>query len=318
MVGIMNNYIDYYYNLYPNTIEKVGRNYRFFLNNEKYYIIMYERNLEEIDTLVKLNKEMIERGSLVHEIVLTKDGKAVFLCDNNSYALLRVYINENIPIKIEDIFYMLDYNDTIKPNNIIGRMNWANLWSSKVDYFEYHIGHLIKKYPYIYKTVDYYLGLAENAISYVKDIKMPASLISICHRRIGVTSTLFDLYNPFNLVIDYKVRDIAEYIKSVFFYGENSCVEGVVNSENMIVDKCNIILESIFKKYIFDNEALKLLFARLLFPSYYFDLYENVIDNSLNENVISCIIKKSSAYEEFLKIILLKTPIPYVEWLASK
>ena len=314
----MNNYIDYYYNLYPNTIEKVGRNYRFFLNNEKYYIIMYERNLEEMDTLVKLNKEMIERGSLVHEIVLTKDGKAVFLCDNNSYALLRVYINENIPIKIEDIFYMLDYNDTIKPNNIIGRMNWANLWSSKVDYFEYHIGHLIKKYPYIYKTVDYYLGLAENAISYVKDIKTPASLISICHRRIGVTSTLFDLYNPFNLVIDYKVRDVAEYIKSVFFYGENSCVEGVVNSENMIVNKCNIILERIFKKYIFDNEALKLLFARLLFPSYYFDLYENVIDNSLNENVISCIIKKSSAYEEFLKIILLKTPIPYVEWLASK
>ena len=314
----MNNYIDYYYNLYPNTIEKVGRNYRFFLNNEKYYIIMYERNLEEMDTLVKLNKEMIERGSLVHEIVLTKDGKAVFLCDNNSYALLRVYINENIPIKIEDIFYMLDYNDTIKPNNIIGRMNWANLWSSKVDYFEYHIGHLIKKYPYIYKTIDYYLGLAENAISYVKDIKMPASLISICHRRIGVTSTLFDLYNPFNLVIDYKATDVAEYIKSVFFYGENSCVEGVVNSENMIVDKCNIILERIFKKYIFDNEALKLLFARLLFPSYYFDLYENVIDNSLNENVISCIIKKSSAYEEFLKIILLKTPIPYVEWLASK
>lgn len=314
----MNNYIDYYYNLYPNTIEKVGRNYRFFLNNEKYYIIMYERNLEEMDTLVKLNKEMIERGSLVHEIVLTKDGKAVFLCDNNSYALLRVYINENIPIKIEDIFYMLDYNDTIKPNNIIGRMNWANLWSSKVDYFEYHIGHLIKKYPYIYKTIDYYLGLAENAISYVKDIKTPASLISICHRRIGVTSTLFDLYNPFNLVIDYKVRDVAEYIKSVFFYGENSCVEGVVNSENMIVDKCNIILERIFKKYIFDNEALKLLFARLLFPSYYFDLYENVIDNSLNENVISCIIKKSSAYEEFLKIILLKTPIPYIEWLASK
>ena len=246
----MNNYIDYYYNLYPNTIEKVGRNYRFFLNNEKYYIIMYERNLEEMDTLVKLNKEMIERGSLVHEIVLTKDGKAVFLCDNNSYALLRVYINENIPIKIEDIFYMLDYNDTIKPNNIIGRMNWANLWSSKVDYFEYHIGHLIKKYPYIYKTIDYYLGLAENAISYVKDIKTPASLISICHRRIGVTSTLFDLYNPFNLVIDYKVRDVAEYIKSVFFYGENSCVEGVVNSENMIVDKCNIILERIFKKYI--------------------------------------------------------------------
>lgn len=314
----MNNYIDYYYNLYPNTIEKVGRNYRFFLNNEKYYIIMYERNLEEMDTLVKLNKEMIERGSLVHEIVLTKDGKAVFLCDNNSYALLRVYINENIPIKIEDIFYMLDYNDTIKPNNIIGRMNWANLWSSKVDYFEYHIGHLIKKYPYIYKTIDYYLGLAENAISYVKDMKTPASLISICHRRIGVTSTLFDLYNPFNLVIDYKVRDVAEYIKSVFFYGENSCVEGVVNSENMIVDKCNIILERIFKKYIFDNEALKLLFARLLFPSYYFDLYENVIDNSLNENVISCIIKKSSAYEEFLKTILLKTPIPYVEWLASK
>ena len=63
----MNNYIDYYYNLYPNTIEKVGRNYRFFLNNEKYYIIMYERNLEEMDTLVKLNKEMIDDGKKLIE-----------------------------------------------------------------------------------------------------------------------------------------------------------------------------------------------------------------------------------------------------------
>ena len=114
----MNNYIDYYYNLYPNTIEKVGRNYRFFLNNEKYYIIMYERNLEEMDTLVKLNKEMIERGSLVHEIVLTKDGKAVFLCDNNFYALLRVYINENIPINKSTVICLFQEKNSDKVNKI--------------------------------------------------------------------------------------------------------------------------------------------------------------------------------------------------------
>ena len=35
----------------------------------------------------------------------------------------------------------------------------------------------------------------------------------ILHKRIKLNSTLFDLYNPLNLIIDFKVRDFAEYIK---------------------------------------------------------------------------------------------------------
>ena len=45
---------------------------------------------------------------------------------------------------------------------IISRTNWSKLWEDKVDYFEYQMGHLIKKYPILYNTIDYYLGISEN------------------------------------------------------------------------------------------------------------------------------------------------------------
>ena len=215
----MNNYINFYYELYPDNIVKSKDNYTFVINNEKYYFTIYNRDIAEIDTIFKLNREMIERNSLVHEIILNKKNEPLTLVDGVYYILLRVYVNDTKIISIDDILFMLNSNDSIMDNNIIGRTDWVKLWSLKIDYFEYQIGHLIKKYPYIYNTVDYYIGLGENAIEYIKELseeKMNTNL-SVTHRRIGANSTLFDLYNPLNLVIDYKVRDIAEYIKDVFF-----------------------------------------------------------------------------------------------------
>ena len=211
----MNNYINFYYELYPDNIVKNKDNYTFVINNEKYYFTIYNRDIAEIDTIFKLNREMIARNSLVHEIILNKKNEPLTLVDGVYYILLRVYVNDTKIISIDDILFMLNSNDSIMDNNIIGRTDWVKLWSLKIDYFEYQIGHLIKKYPYIYNTVDYYIGLGENAIEYIKELseeKMNTNL-SVTHRRIGANSTLFDLYNPLNLVIDYKVRDIAEYIK---------------------------------------------------------------------------------------------------------
>ena len=67
--GTMNNYINFYYELYPDDIVKKGNHYYFVLNNEKYYFVTYDRDVNEADTLYKLNKEMISRNSLVHEII---------------------------------------------------------------------------------------------------------------------------------------------------------------------------------------------------------------------------------------------------------
>lgn len=300
----MNNYINFYYELYPDNIVKSKDNYTFVINNEKYYFTIYNRDIAEIDTIFKLNREMIERNSLVHEIILNKKNEPLTLVDGVYYILLRVYVNDTKIISIDDILFMLNSNDSIMDNNIIGRTDWVKLWSLKIDYFEYQIGHLIKKYPYIYNTVDYYIGLGENAIEYIKELseeKMSTNL-SVTHRRIGANSTLFDLYNPLNLVIDYKVRDIAEYIKDVFF--------------NSDIDVYKILNE-LFCKAIFDKSTLNLLFSRLLFPSYYFDLYENILEMDLNENIILNIIKKSTSYEKFLYFLMQNWSLYKIEWLVK-
>jgi hypothetical protein len=44
-----------------------------------------------------------------------------------------------------------------------------------------------------------------------------------------------------------------------------------------------------------------MLFARLLFPTYYFDIYEDVMNKSRNEDDLIKIIEKVEEYEKFLK-----------------
>ena len=287
----MLDYINYFYNLYPPLLNKENDNYVFFVGNEKYYLTPYRRELSEIKDLVELNKRMISSNSLVHEIIINKFNEPISVISNENYVLLRVYVNDIKKIDINDIIYMLNENVDLSGLKSLLRTNWVSLWSSKVDYIEYQMGHLIKKYPFLNNTIDYYLGLCENAITYIKNLKMFSDYkipIGISHKRIIKDATLFDLYNPLNLIIDYKVRNIAEYLKDAFFKDED----------------VNYILNIVFKNFWFDKLNLSLLVARLLYPSYYFDLFEEIIDKELDENIILPLTKKSSKYEEFLDLII--------------
>lgn len=299
----MLDYINYFYNLYPPLLNKENDNYVFFVGNEKYYLTPYRRELSEIKDLVELNKRMISSNSLVHEIIINKFNEPISVISNENYVLLRVYVNDIKKIDINDIIYMLNENVDLSGLKSLLRTNWVSLWSSKVDYIEYQMGHLIKKYPFLNNTIDYYLGLCENAITYIKNLKMFSDYkipIGISHKRIIKDATLFDLYNPLNLIIDYKVRNIAEYLKDAFFKDED----------------VNYILNIVFKNFWFDKLNLSLLVARLLYPSYYFDLFEEIIDKELDENIIFPLTKKSSKYEEFIDLIIKNSNLQNLQWLS--
>ena len=299
----MLDYINYFYNLYPPLLNKENDNYVFFVGNEKYYLTPYRRELSEIKDLVELNKRMISSNSLVHEIIINKFNEPISVISNENYVLLRVYVNDIKKIDINDIIYMLNENVDLSGLKSLLRTNWVSLWSSKVDYIEYQMGHLIKKYPFLNNTIDYYLGLCENAITYIKNLKMFSDYkipIGISHKRIITDATLFDLYNPLNLIIDYKVRNIAEYLKDAFFKDED----------------VNYILNIVFKNFWFDKLNLSLLVARLLYPSYYFDLFEEIIDKELDENIIFPLTKKSSKYEEFIDLIIKNCNLQNLQWLS--
>ena len=299
----MLDYINYFYNLYPPLLNKENDNYVFFVGNEKYYLTPYRRELSEIKDLVELNKRMISSNSLVHEIIINKFNEPISVISNENYVLLRVYVNDIKKIDINDIIYMLNENVDLSGLKSLLRTNWVSLWSSKVDYIEYQMGHLIKKYPFLNNTIDYYLGLCENAITYIKNLKMFSDYkipIGISHKRIIKDATLFDLYNPLNLILDYKVRNIAEYLKDAFFKDED----------------VNYILNIVFKNFWFDKLNLSLLVARLLFPSYYFDSFEEIIDKELEENINFTLKKKSSKYEEFIDLIIKNCNLQNLQWLS--
>lgn len=299
----MLDYINYFYNLYPPLLNKENDNYVFFVGNEKYYLTPYRRELSEIKDLVELNKRMISSNSLVHEIIINKFNEPISVISNENYVLLRVYVNDIKKIDINDIIYMLNENVDLSGLKSLLRTNWVSLWSNKVDYIEYQMGHLIKKYPFLNNTIDYYLGLCENAITYIKNLKMFSEYkipIGISHKRITKDATLFDLYNPLNLIIDYKVRNIAEYLKDTFFKDED----------------VNYILNIVFKNFWFDKLNLSLLVARLLYPSYYFDLFEEIIDKELDENIVFSLTKKSSKYEEFIDLIIKNCNLQNLQWLS--
>ena len=205
------------------------------------------------------------------------------------YILLKVYIKENEFIDINSISYLTNNTLIKKQEDILIQKDWATLWEIKNDYLEYQISQFGIKYKDIANSFSYYIGLAENAISYARNTLLENKdkiNLSLCHRRLNTNNTLLDLFNPLEFIIDYRVRDIAEYIKSCFFNNKNNLIDKIDNFFNIIRP---------------NNFEVRMFYARLLYPTYYFDIFEDIIDEKSNENELNKIIVRNKEYEIFLK-----------------
>ena len=64
-----------------------------------------------------------------------------------------------------------------------------------------------------------------------------------------------------------------------------------------------------------------MFYARLLYPTYYFDVFENIIDDEEDEKNLDKIVSKSHEYELFLKdvyIFLSKSYyMPEITWIIK-
>ena len=65
-----------------------------------------------------------------------------------------------------------------------------------------------------------------------------------------------------------------------------------------------------------------MLYARLLYPSYYFDIYEDIMNNNGNEEKLLKIINRVDDYELFLKNSYLEiskyTNLEHIDWILKK
>lgn len=298
----MKNAIAYYYNLYSYDIHQIKGIYKFTVGG--IYYVLSPCDITEIKQVYELSKELFQKGIYTHQIIPNISNNIYTTINNINYVLFRLYSEMEEKVRIQDIiqFNNATFNIDFEQLN---RQNWALLWENKIDYFEYQVNQFGKKFPKIRESFSYYVGLAETGISLYVNSSLDNSNRAVSHKRIKVGSTMYDLYNPLNLVIDYKVRDIAEYFKDLFLIKEDIFGE--------IIEYFEYQHLSTYDCFIF--------FVRMFYPSFYFDLYEKIIEEQIEEEKIDAVIEKTEAYEHLLKKLYIHLSgymnMPDIEWLKK-
>lgn len=302
----MKNIINYYYNLNILDLYEIDDKYYFTINNNSYIFMPFNRLRDEVKSIYNLYIELISRKIFTNELINNKMNEIITQINNTPYVLLKDNTKHN-NITINDILYIQNNTFNISNDKYLYRNSWVRLWSSKIDYYEEQLKDILKKYKVLSETLDYYIGLGENAISYLVYNNPNTNNLVLSHKRIGSKTTSFDFYNPINYIIDSRVRDFSEFIKSLFFQNE------------LEFDTFKYYLEYLN----FSKDEYILLIARLLFPTYYFDIYDNIINLNLNEDIIKNVINKNNDYIRFLKktfyyiIYTKRINIPYIEWIIK-
>lgn len=301
------------YNL-SDMIEVVdNENYCSFLfNDKKYYFVPYFRSEEDLNDLVSLNNELAMRKIPTSNFVLNKNSQFITYEGNNKYILFETPLNISKEYNVLDMISFSEQLVVSNKKSVLYRNSWGDLWSSKVDYFEYQVAQLGKDKPIILNSFSYYVGLAENAIAYVNNTNKNYQRsiyenITLQRKRINFPNIQLNYFNPLNYIIDIEVRDIASYFKSLFF---NSYDELWIEVNAYLKRKCLSIY------------GYQLLYARLLYPSYYFDVYEKVMEDEVSEEELVKFINKADDYESFLKdmyyAISSYVQIEPIEWIVNK
>lgn len=279
----MNNFLEYFYNIKVNKIIFNKNYYSFIYQGYIYKLYVVNENIN-INFLVNLNKRLLE-STLVSQIVINKENNYISYYNNNRYLLIKIFVNLNKKISLSELCY---FDDLLYTKDI--NINWGILWSKKVDYLENLINENGKKYPLIVDSFNYFVGMTENAISYYNNILIPKNYsYYISHKNINFNDSVEAIYNPLNIIFDYKARDIAEYIKNSFFVDSSN----IFNELDLLLNKKHLTLIDI-----------KLVIARILYPSFYFNLYENILIDNQDEKILVNIINKLNDYEIYLASII--------------
>lgn len=272
----MKKYLNYFYNIKVETLHKFDLKYIFSFRGSRYIleeVFCSENELEEINRMVI---KLLENNIPIHVFMLNRFSNFITYINNKKYVLMKVITQKN-KINFEEI---IDFNCVLH----VGNCKWKGLWINKIDYYD--IRNLERKQNNILLKAfyNYNVAMAEMGVCLLKEKNIYE--LYICHRRIN--DNPLDFYNPFNLVVDQKSREYAEYIKYIFFDNMNK-EEVVEMTEHILV--------------LLTNYEKSNVFIRLLYNTYFFDKYEVYLEKDMEYENIEMTIKKTKEYENFLLYI---------------
>lgn len=273
----MKNMLSQYYNLFPNKIYSKKENVYFFIENDKIVIIKINRSqLDEKEKNIKTVVEnLANKNKNISIILKNKKDELITKYKNNSYILLKINtIDRKITL------------DDLNENNIIehSEKNINNLEEKNIDKIEEKIIEFNNEYTTIQKTIDYFIGLAENCVQLLKksykkgELKLEANIDDIDKY------SYEELNNPLNFEYIHKERSISNYIKYNIY-------EGIINYEEV-------------EKIINDEKInIELLYYYLLYPNFYLNDVIKVIKEIKKENCLNKYINNNNIYLELMKYI---------------
>lgn len=304
----MKEQIHYFYNINDIELKESNDYYYFKWNHNEYYFYKINKENSELEKLFKIVEERNQKQIKTFQPIQNQFHSFLTYINQEAYILFE-YNDAKKEYSILDMIHCQRKQIINETNTILDRSNWIYLWSEKIDYLEYQVHELGKKYPIIINSFSYYIGLAENAICYAKQAQKYThnSKKVLSHRRVFYPNYGVHYDNPLNFIVDIEVRDIGEFIKYL----------ALENIEYALID-----LKTYIETEKLNIYNLSMLFARLLYPSYYFDIHEKIINMNKPEESILKIVGKSEYYEIFLKKAwqLLRTyaPIEEIQWITKK
>ena len=272
----MKEFIEYNYDLRCDDLA-VLNNLLYFKHLDKFYIIS-NFNRDEVEFEKVLNY-LISNNLKSLKVVMNKKGSYISEFNGKKYVVMESDCENEI------IDFPICIGGLINENNY-----WNEIWENRVVQLEKHKSELSLNKDIFY-ILNYYIGLIEICIyNYNLLIRKYGQKngLSIQHNRIEFPMYSFSYYNPVNYLFDFEFRDFAEYLKMRFFYSDFSTDEAI----------------SVIDNYNFDNFSINMFFVRLIYPTYFLELYDMQNKNSVYSDLFYDLLKKSSQYENFiLKLI---------------
>ena len=302
--------IKYYYDIAITDYKNYNSTYFFSWNQNFFCFTLFEYEINDFKRVIELTKRLKSFRINYHDIILNRFGQIISDYNNKKYILFKMCEDFSKEILVWD---MIKINSQI---SLLGNIkekysnNWKFLWENKINYFETQIKELAKEKENVLNTFSYYVGLGECAIQYISKVEEKyfineSSEITVCHRRIFFPNYSLNYFNPLSIIIDLEIRDYSEYFKTLFFNGIDIKDEFV----------------SFFKTKKFSDYSYNMFFARLLFPTYYFDIYEKTLQNIIEQESNIEVLKYKSDYETFLRFayneINKYSSLEKIEWINN-
>lgn len=178
-------------------------------------------------------------------------------------------------------------------------------WISKID----NVKEMVKQYAYSFKhnpelvsLIYYYTGLGENSISILNEILLMnknASIMMGLSLKHKVSHYVYDVLNPTHYVMSSRMRQLVYLVKSQLLTGE--------------------MLKELLETQYFDLYELLYFYARLLFPSTFFDdvLNHQLSPERINEYFFE-VEKEKKLYQEMTVILSFYVSLPKIGWINRK